>query len=213
MTDSNAKPDAQPPDVAPDADLAEYFRANLSQFTEAALVAGARKRGYSDMAIQAALEAGRAGVAAAPVRRRAVTAITAAYLVTYLLLDLGMIVNESRVSGEFMPSSGGGIAILTVSLGVAFAASMAWMRNRRTFGLFFFAALTLVTLPNVPSLSPTALIPAAIGIVGFIWLYRRRDVGASSATGTEALVAVPLLLLVVVGGICLASGLPIPRAS
>ena len=206
---------------APPADtsqLAQYFLANQGSFTEEALVAAARRNGYSDDTIQAALAESRAAQSTGPTRSRAVKAIAIAYLVVYALLDVGMLLNR-RPTGQFTPDAGGGILILSISLGVAFAASMVWVASRWVFGLLFFAGMALASIPGVQSFlaypaytSPIAFATLGIAIAGLVWLVWLRRTGrpATGGSALEVLLAVPILLLLGVGGICVASGLPIP---
>jgi hypothetical protein len=201
--------------------LTEYFTANRGRFTDEALVDAARRGGYPDDQIQTVLAERRAAEVAPPVRSRAIRRIVIAYVVVYALLDLGMLANAGKTAGYLMPSAIGGIGILTASLGVALVASLVWMASRRAFGVLLFVGLTLVTiggpltyLSNPQYASPTSFIPPAIGILGVVWLVwsRRSDPAVPAGPPSmELLLVVPLLLLLGVGGLCLASGLPIPR--
>ncbi|MEW5990750.1 MAG: hypothetical protein AB1736_05305 [Chloroflexota bacterium] len=205
--------EAGPPDVSA---LARYFIANRAKYTDEALAAEARRQGHSEATIQAALAQSGTSDASPDVRNRALRRILVSYLVTYALLDLGMLLN-TRPQGYLMPSPTGGIGILTISLVVAFVISMIWVASRRVFGLLFFVGLILSSIQSVQGilygglqyLSPITLIPAAIGAIGLAWLWRSRG-GANGAPGFEALLVVPLLILLGVAGICVASGLPIP---
>lgn len=212
---ASASAEAGPPDVG---ELARYFDANRAKYTDEALAAEARRQGHPEATIEVALAQSHTSDLSHDVRSRAIRWILVGYVVTYALLDIGMLLN-TRPQGHLMPSPTGGIGILTISLIVAFVVSMIWVASRRVFGLLFFAGLILYSLQSVQGIfngfmyvSPIAFVPAAIGGVGLVWVWRSRG-GARSAPAFEALLVVPLLILLGVSGICVASGLPIPGGS
>lgn len=216
-----APPESSAAQAGSTSQLAQYFAANRARFTEEALADSARKSGHSDATIQAAMAESRAAEATEPLRGRAIRAIVIAYLAIYALLSFGMLANSGQPAGYLMPSAAGGIVILTGSLVVTFVASMIWVASRRAFGFLFFLGLTLWAFPlgmsfvaNPEFNTPAVLIPTAIGILGMIWLWRGRNAGATGGQpGMEVLLVVPILLLLGVAGLCVATGLPIPRAA
>ncbi|HEX5588993.1 MAG TPA: hypothetical protein VFX65_01720 [Candidatus Limnocylindrales bacterium] len=173
--------------------------------------------GHEEAEVRAALADYRTAQGAGrPIRRRAIRAIVIAYMVVYALLSIGMLAN-GREARYFMPDAGGGIVILTVSLIVAFVASMIWVASRWAFGILLFGLVTLGTIGGVASYlsypeygSPIVFVPPAIGILGLIWLLRRGKPTGQRPIALEVLLVIPIVLLVGVAGICLASGLPIP---
>jgi hypothetical protein len=211
---SSALPGSTPPVDGPTAEkLQAYVDANAGRFTDEALTAELLRAGYDPEAIRAALaHAVSRGVGTAPTGR-AVTTILAAYVVTFAILSLGMLVNAGRSLGEFMPDAAGGIAILGSSLGVAFLASLVWVASRR---LFAIGAAVILGLAGVGALSSgiagLVMLGIAIGI-GVVALRTPAPAAMRTPADLGLLLVVPVLLLLVVGGICVASGLPIPRAA
>jgi hypothetical protein len=202
--------DTTPPSTAVTGALEQYFRENLGSTTETVLKEAARAAGHAQAAIDAAWNA--ANLQAPSVGGRATQAILAAYGATFALLSLGMLLNSSSSRGEFMPDGPAGILILAISLGVTFVASMLWIASRRAF--WSIVALVAI-LAGFPSLgySPVQGIAVVAGAVGILWVVWRRDwrdLGTRADIGV--LLVVPILLLIGVAGICLASGLPFPSA-
>jgi hypothetical protein len=199
------------------ASLRNYVAEHGGEFTDDALTRALGEAGHKEDDIRAALAAYRAAEAGGPVRSRAIRAIAIAYVAVYVVLSLGMLAN-SRPQGYLMPDSRGGIVLLTVSLVVAFVASLIWVASRRAFGIVFFALLTLGSFTGIgplvaspESIQPLVFLPPAIGIVGLIWLLRRRTAGnLGGGAGFGVLLAIPIVLLLGVGGLCVASGMPLP---
>jgi hypothetical protein len=147
-----------------------------------------------------------------PPNGRAVKAILAAYVITFAILSLGMLANAGKGFGSYMPDATGGIAILAVSLVVAFAASLFWVASRRLFAIGAAVILGLTGAGSLGSgITGLAMIALAVGI-GVVAVRTSSAPGAPTTTTLGVLLVVPVLLLLVVGGICVASGLPIPRA-
>jgi predicted small integral membrane protein len=144
--------------------VTRYLETNRGQFTEEALVEAARAQGYPEDVVEEARLRARANEASAPIRKRARRWVQAAYLATFAVLTTGMLVSEyaQRSSSSYI-----GTAVLTVTLGLALVASLAWLRRG--------------------------------GKVG------------DGPGGIVVLLSVPIVLLVTVAGLCVASGLPIPR--
>jgi len=183
--------------------LRGYIAEHGGRLTDEAMIQALLEAGHKEDDIQTVLAAYRAAETAGPVRSRVIRAITIAYVTVYILLSVGMLAN-SRPPGYLMPDARGGIVILTVSLAVAYLGSTIWVASRRAFGI---VALAILGLGSVTG--GLAVVP--IGVIGLIWLLRRRTaVGQDGETRFEVLLAIPIVLLLGVGGICLASGLPWP---
>jgi hypothetical protein len=200
--------DPTPPAAAGPDSLEQYFRENQGRITEDALAERARAAGHTDAAIAAALESTRALPPAAG--GRAVRAIIVSYGIVFAVLSLAMLANSSQSRGEFMPDGRGGIFILAISLGVAGLASLVWVASRRAFWSILSVPAFVAGLSALGS-SPIwglALIGGSIGVLWLMWRSDWRDVGTRADIGV--LLLVPMLLLLGVGGICLASGLPLP---
>jgi hypothetical protein len=214
--------DEAPPAGAPE--LETYIRENRAAFTEAALRRQALAAGHPPEAIEAALTATRD--ASRPVDRgRVVRNLFLAYLAVYLVLDVLMLVNPANVtSGLLGDARAIGIIFLSVALGGAFVASLVWVASRRLFiglvggGIAISSLSSLATnlrgdLPlaaNVVGVAITLLIAGA-GVALAVAAARVGRTPAPAAPSSELLIVVPILLLLAVGGTCVASGLPIPR--
>ena len=193
--------------------LKAYVDANAGRFTDEAITAELTRAGYAAEDIRAALAEGRRP-AVAPPTRRAVVTILAAYGVTFALLSLGMLVNTYRV--QYGPDAIGGIMVLAGSLGFALLLSFAWVGSRRVAGLILAAFLGFV---GVGWLSTTGggdligfvILGIAIGLA--VLAFRRGPAPTTRSTATfGVLLSVPVILLVIVAGLCIATGMPIPRA-
>lgn len=146
--------------------VTKYFESNRASFTEEALVQAARAQGYPEDVVDEARLRARASEASAPIRQRARRWIQAAYLVTFAVLTIGILANESlRFTGSYNWIA---IPALGLTLGLALLVSFAWLRGRA-------------------------------GRAG------------DAATGIVVYLSVPIVLLVTVAGVCVATGLPIPR--
>ena len=145
--------------------LVRYLQANGRKFTEAVLLDKARAEGYAGDVIEEARGRWRALESAAPTSRQARRWTLVAYLATFGLLAAGMLAggNGSYGAGYI------GTVILAVTLALALAISLGWLRSQG------------------------------------------RKVSAPG-TGLLTLLSIPIVLLVVVAGACLATGLPIPRS-
>lgn len=122
------------PDVAGGDPLDQYLETNWQAFTEVALVEGARAAGYSNAAIASAISRQHARDVGRPVRLRARRAVIAAYLATYALLSVGMVVNSSGYAAI-------GIAVLTVVLGLSYGIAAIWMGGNTKFAVVLLVGL------------------------------------------------------------------------
>jgi len=202
-----------PPQDGPTTEkLQAYVDANAGRYTDAAITAELLKAGYAPDAIAAALARAASRGQVAPPTGRAVRTILVAYLITFAVLSLGMFLNARSITGQYMPDAAGAVAILGASLGAAFVASLFWISSRR---LFMIAIAAVLGLAGVGSLGSGVAGLVMLGVaVGIGVLAVRSSSGQPGGAPVElgVLLVVPFLLLLVVGGICVASGLPIPRA-
>lgn len=193
------------------ANLKAYVDANSGRFTDETITAELTRAGYAAEDVRAALAEAAARGLVAPPTGRAVRRILAAYVITFAILSIGMLANSGKSLGMYMPDTSGGIAILAGSLGVAFVASLIWVASRRGFAILMALFLGISGVNSLGSgFAGLVLIAIAIGI-GVLAL-RTSAAPADRPTATlSVLLVIPVLLLLVVGGICVASGLPIPR--
>ena len=188
-----------------------YVREHAGRFTDDAIYATLVGAGHPPDEVRAALAAVQQPAPTAP---RAIRAILGAYFVVFLLLSIGMLLN-SRPAGYLMPAGAGGIAILGIGLAAAFGLSLIWIASRRAF---IVLAAVVVGLGFLSSFSGSVsnlqlvLVAAVIGVVLFA-ASRGAAAGSRGQTSMAVLLVVPILLLLGVAGLCVASGLPIPGAA
>ena len=200
------------------ANLKAYVDANAGRFTDETITAELTRAGYALDEIRTALTTAAARGIAGPPTGRAVRTILAAYLATFAILSLGMLANSGISRDHLLPDANGGIAILAGSLAVAFVVSLIWVASRRGFVLLvalFLGAGGVSAVGSVGAggsggLAGVVLLGIAIGIGVLVLRAKPAPTGRSTVT-FGLLLAIPVLLLLVVGGICVASGLPIPR--
>jgi hypothetical protein len=205
----------QPPASDPSAggsDLEGYLRANRATVTEDALRRAALSAGHSPEAVDAALTATR-DVAAPASGGSVVRRIFLSYLAVYLILDVLMLVNPANKQSGFLgDASGIGIVILSVALGGGFLASLIWIASRQAFWLLVGVGIALAGLSALANSPIAAIVGVGIGgALALASLTYGRGRSAPSAASAELLVSMPLLILLVIGGACVATGLPIPR--
>lgn len=201
--------------------LRAYVQANAGRFTDEAITTELIRAGYAPDAIRSALAEAASRGLPAPQTGRAVRMILAAYGITFAILSLGMLTNAGKTTGYLMPDAGGGITILAGSLGVALIASLVWVASRR---VVFLLAGTGIALAGAVVLKDVvvggygggifqAIVMLLIGIGLVVLVLRTGSAPSQRTTATLGLLLVaPVLLLVAIAGICVASGLPIPRA-
>ena len=213
MSDMSEQPE-QPGEPRASA-LEVYVREHRASYTEDALRQQALAAGHPAAAIEAALLATRQ-VSKPSHGRRATRNTFLAYLGVYLVLDVGMVLNPSNNTGGFFGNTTGlGILILSVTLGAGFVGSLVWIASRRLFAILAGICIVFIGLLMVAS---NLLLGAVTGGAGALLVVAALRYGHGSA-GTAAgpspsmqlLVSIPILFLLAVGGICLASGLPIPH--
>lgn len=210
---SSPSPDATP--TSPNA-LDAYVAANAARYTEEALYSTLVAAGYPADDVRAALANAAANLRPQRTGTRAVRTILVGYVAVFALLSAGMLLNH-RSGGPLMPNAEGGIGILAMSLGVCFAASLIWVASRRLFVIIFLIFIALYgagALTSGGGSSVISLIIVAFAIGGVVVLLRRpqpaRVVGEPEL---GLLLLLPVILLLGVAGICVASGLPIPGTS
>jgi hypothetical protein len=194
------------------ADLDAYVAENTGRYTDDALYQTLVEAGYPADDVRAALTRASAGHRPRRTGPRAVRTIVIAYVVVFALLSVGMLLN-SRPAGHFMPSGPGGIPILAVALGFAFFASLVWVASRRVFAAIVLVVVGLYALAAVTGGGGGLLIGvamAALAVGGIVVILRTKSVNTGGEPELALLLAIPIILLLGVGGICVASGLPIP---
>ena len=195
------------------ADLDAYVAANAGRFTDEVLYSTLVAAGHSPEDVRAALASASARLRPRSAAPQAVLRILLSYGAVFALLSAGMLLN-GRPAGYLMPDTGEGIRILAISLGVALVASLIWVASRRFFALGALALFVAYVLGATVGSGLLALLSlVAVLVVGGVVLVRQPRVSGIGQASLALLLAIPLLMLLVVGGICLASGLPIPGGS
>jgi hypothetical protein len=215
-----AMPEATEPPPAPDATtpLVDYVRVNRDAFTEDALRQAALSAGNSPADVEAAIAATRAGVPRPADRGRAARIVVTWYVGVFAVLALLMLLNPANHTSGFGDISGIGTLILLLSLGAALIASLVWIASRRVFVALVGVGVILTGLSLISGGGTTSgLLPALAWIVvGVVILAVAARVGlrpgVPASPSMELLLLIPMLMLLAVGGVCVASGLPIPRA-
>ena len=215
MSDQPGPGTGSPAPPSEGSDLEGYFRANRGTITESALRRAAIEAGHRADVVEAALSATRDGPLPGD-PGVATRRVLIAYLAVWLILDVLMFVNPANQrSGEFLGDTRGiGILILSISLGAGFLASLAWIASRRAFLLLVGTILVLGGIASINAIVPAALAIGGGAVVILLVMRGRPATPTTSARApsVELLMSMPLLILLVVGGICVATGLPIPRA-
>lgn len=199
--------------------LDAYLRANRGAYTEEALRKAALAAGNDPAEVEAALARTREA-AGAPLadRGRVARNIFLWYLGVYLLLDVLMLINPAnRDSGGFLGDVRGiGIVILSMALGLGLVGSLVWVGSRRLFWALVGVGLVLYGLPVLwnpygggPVIGFALVAGGGALIIAAAKVMTRPGVPANPTV--TLLMSVPMLILLVVGGICVMSGLPVPR--
>lgn len=208
-------PDAAP-DAAPSA-LEDYLRTMRGSYTEEALRRSALAAGHQPADVDAALAATRQSPVTAD-RGRVARNIVLAYLAAFAVLAVLIILNPANQGrDDFLGDVRWlGVIVLAIGLGAGLFGSFVWLTSRRFFWALAGAGAVLYGLSMVRDASTDGLVLGVAAILGggaivvaAAVLNRRPGVPASPSV--SLLMSVPLLILLVVGGICVASGLPIAR--
>ena len=211
-TDPGRPPAPDPERAARATKLTTYVRENAGRYTDAAITAELTRAGYPEDEIRAALAAVPHDAAPPSQVNRAIVAILVAYGVTFALLSVGMLANVRGRAGYFGPDAGGGILILAGSLGIALFFSLAWVGSRRAALLLLALMFGLFGIANFNAGAP-GLIGLAFAVGLAILALRRRSTPSGRTTATLGLLlSVPVILLGVIAGLCVATGLPLPSA-
>ena len=192
------------------AKLQAYVDANAGRYTDAAIIAELTRAGYAEDDVRAALATVARRETATPPTRRAMWTILAAYAITFAVLSLGMLSN----AGEFryLPDATGSIVILAISLAVALLLSLAWVGSRRGTMLLLALLLGLLGASLLGTGGVIGAVFLGLAIVFVVLAFRTTPKPSRRSRETlGALLSLPVVLLVLVAGICVATGLPIPR--
>jgi hypothetical protein len=206
---------SQPP---PSSELLNaYVAENAGKYTDEAMYEALVKAGHPPDDVRAAIASASSHLRPQTAAPRAIRAIVIAYIAVFALLSVGMLLNTRATSGPLMPTALGGIGILAASLFAAFLASLVWLASRR---IFIFLILLMIggyglgALAQSADTVPVGIVTLVLVAGGVILVFRTpKSLTGRGETALAVLMAVPILLLLGVAGICVASGLPIPGAA
>ena len=188
--------------------LDAYIRENRLKYSEPALRQAAIAAGNSPEAVDAALARHRPDPTAGA-ERRAASLVLRLYLVGFVLLTVAMLLNAA--SSGF--NSYGGIGIAVVVWGIVvllgYGAARIWIASRRVGLIVVGVVLALSGLATLGSGGPASMLSFLGGfilVVAAIVLGSRMERQLSNAM--PILLAVPVLIILALGGACVATGLP-----
>jgi hypothetical protein len=193
------------------AELDAYVAANAGRYTDDVLYSTLVAAGHRPEDVRSALASASSDLRPKSAAPQAVRRILVAYVAVFALLSTGMLLN-GRPAGYLMPTPDAGIQILAWSLGVTLVASLVWVASRRFFGVLVLALVVAYALGAASQSGWLSLIGlVTVSVVGGVVLLRQpRRVGIGGEASLALLLAIPVLMLLAVAGICVASGLPIP---
>jgi drug/metabolite transporter (DMT)-like permease len=215
MTDppEPGNPDPRTPDPAtpPDA-LDAYIRENHLRYSEAALREAALAAGNSPEAVEAALARYRAVPDRVRAERRAARQLLIAYVAVFGVLTAGMLIHMlTSADDAYAGFEVVGIGVLAFTLFLGYALSSVWLSNRRTA---VFVLGLIIGLVGLVSTSSGGFLAVVLLVVGVAMVGAAVAFGHRLAEGFGALpivlYSVPLLMLLAIGGTCVATGLPVP---
>jgi hypothetical protein len=139
------------------ASLSDYFLAGAARYTPEALRQAASGAGYSPEEIEEAYSRAnrrqRDEEVTAPVRRRALWIVVAAYALAYTALGVALVGSDNLYGAATIA-----LGVLTFVLGVALLISINWVRGRRPSAERLQGAmLTMLSLPFVLLVSVAGL--------------------------------------------------------
>ena len=216
MTDPSA-PDpkeATQPTEAPlpgESPIDAYVRQNHLRYSEAAMRQALLAAGNPPDAVDRALARYRGDSGSVGAGRRTAKLLLVIYLAAFALLSVAMIANVDAQSGQFYGSALLAVIVWAIVVAGGYGLSMIWVASRR-IGLLL-AGLVVgfigLSLLGGGGIAGVALIVAGLAMVSAVVAFGERiDTGLS--TSAPVLLSVPLLILLALGGACVATGLPIP---
>jgi hypothetical protein len=204
-----AQPSATPlPGESP---IDAYVRENHLRYSEPAIRQALLAAGNQPAAIDAALARYRGDPGSIGAGRRSARILLVIYLGVFALLSVGMFANAARFAGNSYGSIGLAIAVWAVVVAAGYGLSMIWVASRRAgliIGGLVVALVGLSMMGGSGIAGPAMLVVGVAMVVAAIAFGERIDRGLS--TSAPVLLSVPLLILLALGGACVATGLPVP---
>jgi hypothetical protein len=209
--DPNAAP--TPPAATPlpgESPIDAYVRENHLRFSEAAMRQALLAAGNPPDAVERALGRYRGDPGSAGAGRRSARLLLVIYLGVFALLSVAMLANAGRIGVETYGSIGLVIVVWAIVVAVGYGLSMIWVASRR-LGLLLaglVVALIGVSISGGAGIAGPAAIIAGLAMAGAAIAFGDRiDRGLS--TSLPVMLSVPLLILLAIGGTCIATGLPL----
>ena len=204
---ASAAPEATPAGESP---LETYIRANAGRYSEAALRRAALAAGNDPRLVDAALaryghDAGRTAT------RTATRATRIVYLVAFVVLSLGMFLNGVTNAGDSYGGTFLAIVVWGVVLALGYAAAHLWLASRRAGLLVLGLIVALAGFASLGMGGAGPILVLATGLAVMAAAFRfGGQVAPAMSTSLPVLLSVPLLIVLALGGMCIATGLPIP---
>jgi hypothetical protein len=192
--------------------LEAYIAANYHRYSEAAIRQSALAAGNDPRAVDALLDRYRGHPAPPGAGKRAARYLVYGYVAVFAVLTVGMIINSlGLVGGGLGGAALTGIVVLAVTLGVGYGLSMIWVSSRRLGLVIVGGIAALWGLGSLSFGGIGALLLFGAGLVAVVGaiLFSNR-VGRDVSTSMPVLLSIPLLILLAIGGACVATGFPIP---
>jgi hypothetical protein len=205
---NEARPQA--PSVPAQGSLDAYVRENHLRYSETALREALLAAGHPRDAVDAALARHRGDAGSVGQGRSWARLLFFIYLGVFALFSVGMLTNigspEFQYAGSFLA-----IVIWAIVLAAGYGLSMIWVRSRRAGLVIMGAAVALYGASSAGSgglAGPVALV-IGLAIIGAAIAFGDRF-GRAFSTSAPVILSIPLLILLALGGACVATGLPIP---
>ncbi len=200
--------EAPPPGENP---LDAYVRQNHLRYSEVAMRQALLAAGNQPDVVERALARYRGDPGSAGAGRRAAKLLLFIYLGVFALLSVGMVLNVNAQSGGAYGSALLAIIVWGIVVAAGYGLSMIWVRSRRVgLGLGgLVVAMIGLSLMGGAGIAGVVVIGVGIAMVGAAMAFGERiDEGLSNSA--PVLLSVPLLILLALGGACIATGLPVP---
>ena len=207
---------ATPPTQAAEAPLPgespmdAYVRQNHLRYSEAAMRQALLAAGNQPEAVERALARYRGDPGSADAGRRSRRILLFIYLGVFALLSVGMLLNASEFGGQAYGSIGLAIFVWAIVVAAGYGISMIWVASRRVGLLLAGLVVALYGLSLLNGGGFAGVVVIIIGLVpvgAAIAFGDRVDRGLS--TSLPVLLSVPILIILALGGACVATGLPL----
>lgn len=187
-----------------------YVRQNRLRFSEPAIRQALLAAGNPPEVVDRALARHRRDPGSAGASRRAARLLLFIYLGVFALLSVGMILNVNAQSGDVYGSALLAVLVWAIVAAAGYGLSMIWVRSRRVGLLLGGLVVGVIGLSLIGGgIAGVAMIVVAVAMVAAAIAFGER-IDSGFSTSAPVLLSVPLLILLALGGACVATGLPFP---